>query len=224
VPLQSKLLTPDGKALYLFSNDLVWGCRYYARQARQASSEYLRLVANMSCVFLGGSYVEARLNELTANVTAVAGEPPTPLPFWQVLHGRRRDLGFKDKWDLIASVSKGQQWDASKEPFQSYDDIVSLRNELVHYKADYGDMSEPTVARMRGLLRRFKGAGFGYPDASWVTVLLTADELGEWVSKTVDSFDMTFDHLLSGKEMTDMDRTMYALRNASQDPFREMWF
>ena len=225
MPLQSKLLSGDEKSLYHFSNDLVWGCRFYARQATEASSEYLRMMANMSCVFLGGSYLEARLNELSANVVALPGELHVPRAFWEVLHDRRRDPSFKDKWDLIASVSKGRLWDSASEPFQSYDHIVSLRNELVHYKGEYGNVSEPAVAKIRGLLTRFKGPGFailGMPDEpSWITVLLTCVELGDWVSKTVDDFDMRFDHYLSGRELSDMDRSIYEMQQVSRNPFRK---
>src|SRR5262245_29349255 len=102
----SKLLH-SGESLYLFSDDLVWGCWYYAEQANNANNEYVVFLANTSCVFLGASFLEAKLNELTAEmVVDNPAEPNVPISFWKVVHEARKDLSSKEKWNLIASVSQ----------------------------------------------------------------------------------------------------------------------
>jgi len=63
MPKISKLLTGDEKSLHLFSNDLVWGCRYHAMQASQSQHTYSTFTANLSCVLFAGSFLEAKLNE-----------------------------------------------------------------------------------------------------------------------------------------------------------------
>jgi hypothetical protein len=176
--------------------------------------------------FSPGSFLEAKLNELSAEmVTHESGEPKAPLAFWKTVHDLRKDLGWKDKWNLIASASNGKVWDSSCDPFQSYDLINSLRNELVHYKAEYAAVSEPRVKKINDLLQRFaepEFATFAFPgQPDWVSRLLPSKKLGAWISETVDHFDMKFDHYLSGTEFTDTDQTVYQLRNAPHhDPFR----
>jgi hypothetical protein len=226
MPKISKLLTGDEKSLHLFSNDLLWGCRYHAMQASQSQHAYRTFTSNLSCVLFAGSFLEAKLNELSADVVGLEPkEPKAPLAFWKVLHNLRKDLGVKEKWNLIASVSNGKLWDSSCEPFQSYDLIVSLRNELVHYKGEYATVSEPPVNKINALLQRFEGAGFttlGLPaDPGWISRLLSSKELGTWISATVDDLDMKFDHFLTGTKFTDQDRTIYELLNGPHhDPFR----
>lgn len=223
MPRLSKLLT-TGACLYLFSHDLVWGCRHYARVAKEAQSDFEVSLANTSSVLMAASVLEAKLNELSAQVTALSPEEPrAPLAFWKVLHDVRKDMKFKDKWNLIASVSGGEVWDASREPFQSYELITSVRNELVHYKSEYGEGGKPPVRKIEALIQRFKGAGFVFTfeptDASWVSTLLTARELAEWVAEVVEEFDMKFDHLLTGAAFTDQDRWLYERQKATGNPF-----
>ena len=223
MPRISKLLT-SGESLYHFSDDIVWGCRYYARQSRKVDSNYSAFVFNASCVFLAGSFLDAKLNELTAQVISLGSKNTfIPLPFWRTVHESRKTLSFKDKWNLISSASNGTTWNAEEEPFQSYDLIVSLRNELVHYKPEYGKTTEPPIKKIKALLKRFKGPGFisvvSPADTYWVTELLSSRQLSTWVSETVDIFDMKFEHLLSAKEFTDNDKFMYQLRAVSHDPW-----
>jgi hypothetical protein len=227
MPKFSKLLTGDGKSLHVFSSDLVWGCRYHATQAKQSQDTYRTFTANLSCILFAGSFLEARLNELSAEMVELEPkEPNAPLAFWRVFHNLRKNLGVKEKWDLIASVSNGKLWDSSCEPFQSYDLIFSLRNELVHYKGEYATVSEPPVKKINDLLQRFNVSGFAIVgldipiDPGWISRLLSSSELGSWISTTVDELDMKFDHYLTGTEFTEQDRTIYQLLNGPHhDPF-----
>ena len=217
-------LFANNESLYLFSDDLMWGCRYYAKQSREASHDYVVFLSNTSCILLAASMLEAKINELIANVVGLNSETAkVPLPFWRVLHDSRKELSYKEKWNLIASASNGVLWDLSREPFQSYDLIVSLRNELVHYKGEYGKGAAPPVKKIEGLLQRFKGPGFvflGAPDDThWVTELLSAKGLAEWVSETVDEFDMKFDHLLAGADFSEHEKWIYEMQRLSNNPF-----
>jgi hypothetical protein len=217
------ILLDSGKSLYLFSHDLVWGCRHYAKEAQQSQHVYGTFLANLSCILFGSSFLEARLNELSAELVAIGGAPNVPLAFWRTLHDMRKTLKAEDKWNLIASVSNGKLWDSSREPFQSYDQIINLRNDLVHYKGEYATLSTPPANKLKGLLTQFKGPGFSIPGGApkWISQLLTAKKLGSWISATIDDLDMNFDHHLTGTEITEQEKDIYKLLNdARHDPFR----
>ena len=53
----------------------------------------------------------------------------------------------------------------------------------------------------------------------WVSTLLTDRELVQWVSETVEEFDMKFDHLLTGAEFTEQDKWLYERQNVTGNPF-----
>jgi hypothetical protein len=200
MPKISTFLNDDKKSLHLFSSDLVWGCRHHAMLAGQSQDTYRTFTANLSCILFAGSFLEAKLNELSAEMVESETEqrPKAPLAFWKVLHSLRKSLGIMEKWNLLASVSNGKLWDSSSDPFQSYDLILSLRNELVHYKGEYSTVCEPPVNKINALVQRFKVpeftvAGLGIPiEPGWITRLLSSKELGGWISATVDDFDMKF--------------------------------
>jgi len=217
------ILLGGGKSLHLFSHDLVWGCRHYAKEAQQSQHPYGTFLANLSCILFGSSFVEARLNQLSAEMIASGDAPKVPLAFWRTLHDIRKTLKVEDKWNLIASVSNGMLWDSSRVPFQSYDQIINLRNELVHYKGEYATVSKLPANRLKALLTKFKGPGFSIPGRppKWISQLLTAKKLGSWISATIDDFDMNFDHYLTGMEMTKLEEDIYKhLNDARHDPFR----
>lgn len=205
-----------GKTLYHFSDDLRLGCRYHASLAAALDSGFDTTIASISAILMAASFVEARLNELSAQM--VDGKPIAPAAFWRVIHERRKDIKFKDKWNLVASVSGGCEWDASREPFHSYDLIVTLRNELVHYKGEYGDGEDPPAKAIRSLIARFNDGDvmaepFDILGEHWIVRLLSAPGLAGWVADTVDEFDKRFDHLLAGREFTDQDRIHWELLN-----------
>ncbi|MBX3628092.1 MAG: hypothetical protein KF892_23990 [Rhizobacter sp.] len=214
------------QSLYLFSDDLVWGCRYYAAQAEQAPHDFERYLATTSCVFMAASVLEAKLNELIANVVGMNSKTTyLPFPFWKVLHETRKDFSYKDKWNLIAAASRGTVWDSGAEPFQSYELIASLRNELIHYKGEVGQSAKPPVKKINALLERFKGPGYVFlaapTDTHWVTELLSSKELAKWIADAVDDLDMRFDSLLSGKELTEHEKNTYETRKIFQNPFNK---
>jgi len=80
---------------------------------------------------------------------------------------------------------KGTIWDNSKEPFQSFTLITSLRNELVHYKGELLPKDTPPIKRIKGLMDHLgveSKASFIENDCSvWVCDLLNSRDIGPWV-------------------------------------------
>ena len=214
----------NGKSLYHYSNDIVWSCRHYASLTKKEEHPYSIYIYNNSCVFMAGSFLEAKLNELTAQVFDNGpGNTDRECGILKIIHDERKSLSLKSKWNLISSTLGGQIWDSSKDPFQSFDLIISLRNELVHYKPEYEEVSKPSVKKINDLVACFKSKGFVSiiePEKEyWVTTLLSSAELSSWISSIVCEFDMKFDFFLTGKEFTKMDETIYKVTQASANPW-----
>lgn len=197
-----------GLAMYAFSEDLLSGVRFFAFQTEETEESQKRIFYNTSTVFYAGSYLECLLNELVCDVSNSDSKEIKPnVEFWKVLENQKKSLGFKQKWDLICSIYGGKQWDSSIEPFQSYDVIITLRNELVHYKGKYLSKNEIPYRRIESLLQQFKGDKSLIFEAldvsSWVHELLTSKEIGRWVCDVVMEFDLKHREFLTGKKMTE---------------------
>lgn len=208
-------------ALQHFSEDLVWSCRHHAEIAATDQNPYVVYVTNMACVFSAASFLEARLNELTAQCTGPLANPRKLSPeLWQTIHDMRKSLSHVQKWNLIASAAGGTVWSNDKEPFQSYDLLVSFRNEMVHYKGEFGNGIDPPIKKIRSLQKRLKVPIEAAPRTSWFASLLYSPLLGRWASELVDDFDLRFDNLLAGEPLSDEQKDRYALRAFGTNPFR----
>lgn len=193
-----------GKTLYCFSQDLNVSCREFAAIAKETSDNNMAFSVNIACAMLGGSYIEARLNELIAEMAHASGRKLRPSrKFWTVLFEEQKNMPMQQKWDLIASTGRGRLWDASKPPFQSYELLLSLRNELVHYKGKITSSSEPPVKKLKSLMSQFKGTADpmmkAFRISSWVDELLSAPALGSWISGVVSNFDANIHLYLFGR-------------------------
>jgi len=214
----------EGKTMYLFSDDLFWGCLFFSHIAKESKNQFEIIAYNTSCVLYAGSFIEAKINELIARVAGSEGDGVEPsIAFWEALEENQKQFTFKEKWNLIASIKDGEKWDGSSEPFQSYDLISTLRNELVHFKGALLENDEVPVKKLKALAQRFKGESniaFEAMEAScWVHNILTSAEVGEWISKTVKDFDLNFDSFLSGKELSEEERNMKLMRRQFHCPY-----
>lgn len=101
-------------------------------------------------------------------------------------------LSLSEKWNFIAANENGTLWDNSIEPFQSFELINSLRNELVHYKGKMLPKGEAPNRKIKGLLDRFgvkTNSSFQEDDCSgWVRALLENKMLGLWVADRIEDF------------------------------------
>lgn len=175
--------TQSRTAMFPFSFDLINGCHYFAQAAASESETKRRRYLNTACVIFAAGTIEAVLNELIA-VHAMPGNQSNPnAAFYSALSSAQKAISLKDKWNLFASVRGGHTWDSAAEPFQSYDTIITIRNELLHYKADFLGHLEPPVNRIRPLLHLF-----GIPETRtgdnivlWLHALLESRGLGAWV-------------------------------------------
>jgi len=209
-------LNDKSKKMYMFSEDLLSGVRFFGHLAENCDGQEERIHFNTSCVFFAGSYLEASINELISRVASLDSETTKPsMQFWKTLDQSQKEISFKKKWDLIGSIY-GQHWESSKEPYSSYDDIITIRNELVHFKGAFLENDETPIKRIRGLMQRFKGESNWKLDALeasfWVHNLLTSKDLGPWIVRTLLEFDLRRDELLTGIPLTEDQISMHKMK------------
>ena len=179
-------------AMHPFSEDLTKGCQFFAQLAQTSTQAEEIRYANTACIFIAASAIEAKVNEWISISQILGGEGKIPEDFWKSLVSLQRNLRFEDKWNLIASLHNGKLWDRGQDPFQSFDIIVSLRNELIHYKGQFLGRDETPNKKIKDLMRRFgvkSHATFIEDEVStWVEDLLKVKELGGWICSKIKSF------------------------------------
>jgi hypothetical protein len=182
---------PIKASMEMFSADLIAGCRKFAILANETIGVNQALHFNTACIFLATSAIEAEINELISVAQACYKEEPKS--FCHALSPSLiKKLSMTEKWNLIAANENGSLWNGTIEPFQSFDLINSLRNELVHYKGKMLPKGEAPNRKIKGLLDRFgieDNSLFKEDDCSgWVRALLNNKKLGLWVADRIEDF------------------------------------
>ena len=194
---------PIKSAMFPFSTDLIRGCEKFSRLCSESSDTKDIRVFNTSCIFSAVSYLEAKINESVSTAKLFLDDGDSEGKIWRVIHDLQKKLSIQEKWDLMASVRNGVLWDASREPFQSFETIVSLRNELVHYKGTFFGRDETPNKRISGLLTKFsiksESTWVESDCSSWVTDLLNVKELSQWVLEKIKLFDSRYFDLSEGR-------------------------
>jgi hypothetical protein len=175
-------------------------------------------IRNATGVFLGGSYLEAYINEQIAIHSAItARRSPKEARLWQILESQQADLSAAKKWALISAFTGGVDWDGGKPPFQDYDTLIALRNELVHFKGRWTPDGDPPVKRIKDLLLRFREDPTLIETAmgvdSWVSALLRSPKLLEWIHHTIFALEEPIEEFLFGQSPEgDMIRLKHSRR------------
>jgi hypothetical protein len=204
----------DGSGyIYVFSDDIL------AMIAELSKLESLDItIRNATAIFLGGSYLEAYLNEQIALHARLSKDKDQKRARqWQTLDQQQSDLSAIQKWSLVTAFTGGKEWDGGVPPFQDYETLVSLRNELVHFKGRWTVAGEPPVKRFKDLVTRFgedptiietaMGVNF------WVSALMRSPKLLDWVSQTIFDLEEPIEEFLFCQEPKgDMIRLKFGRR------------
>ena len=185
---------PIRAAMQMFSRDLIYGCKEFAKKAENTDSDKKIRVYNTACILFAISSIEAQLNERIVMLKLCFIEEPKS--FWHILNTLSKSLKLEEKWNLIAAHSNSTSWNKGREPFQSFEIINSLRNELVHYKGTLFPKDTAPTKKIKGLMKKFgikSSASFIEDDCSaWVGDLLDYRNLGTWVTSIVLQFEKEF--------------------------------
>lgn len=183
----------------IFSQELLDGCAYFAKIAKQSNDTKEVKYSNTACIFFSVSCIEAKVNELINLHKMIEQENPHPI--WESISSLSKKLSLDEKWNLLALLVDATKWDNSKEPFQSFMVIQSVRNELVHYKGTPLGKDELPINKIKQLFQRFNIAStasfIGDDVSTWIEDLLSVNGLAMWVYEQVKSLhDLSQNQLL----------------------------
>jgi hypothetical protein len=106
------------------------------------------------------------------------------------LWGSVERLEIRKKWMVVAHLLTGTEWERGRQPYQLFEQLVTLRNVLVHYKPAYGETAE-VMARC-GFEGQFTGVlARRYFDAACDMIAQFFTKVGEEVPVEVQPGTMT---------------------------------
>lgn len=194
---------PIRAALHPFSVEFLAGCRKFSELAQETDNGQEILIFGTSCIVNAACFLEAKLNEEVAIARTCFEEESVERRQWNDIKDRARRDSVPQKWNQIAALTGGCRWSSGEEPFQSYETISSLRNELVHFKGELLGKDEAPTRRIAGLMQQFgvqSEATWVEDDcSSWITDLLSEKTVVRWVSEKITSFDHQYYALMHGR-------------------------
>jgi Endodeoxyribonuclease RusA len=99
-------------------------------------------------------------------------------------------LEIRKKWMVVTRLLTGTEWERSKQPYQIFEQLVTLRNALVHYKPTYGETAK--IMARSDFEDQFTGTlARRYFDAVYNMIAEFFSKVGERVSPEVQPGTMT---------------------------------
>lgn len=196
---------PIKAAMISFSADFLHGCKKFADFASSSTDERDIRVFNSSSVINAACFLEAKINEeISIGVLCHGFEEDSPeSKEWATIQSLQKKLTVQEKWNLVALRTNGVLWDNGREPFQSFEIILSLRNELVHFKGEFLGKDEAPNKKISGLMERLgvsSSATWIEDDcSSWIADLLKSKDLAAWVNKSILNFEKSYYDLRNPK-------------------------
>ena len=203
-PTMNESSSEQTESMTFFSLILLRGCVEFAKSAQTECLGDRIIEKNTACVMFAAAYIEATLNEYLELFCVVDDSPEVPRDYWESVIRIQKKVQVPEKWDLIASIAGGKIWDSSCDPFQFFDDIIALRNELIHYKGRFLEVGKAPTNRLTRLVEKFQlqsqvVVGDGPKVSSWVIELLSNERLADWIAKQLSEFHQIRNELLLGK-------------------------
>ena len=147
---------PIKSSMILFSPFFLSSCKKFSELAQLPENAQDMPIFNSSCLINAACFLEAKINEEIAIAVICFDyeKDDHEGKAWRAIQNLQKKLNIQEKWDLVALRTNGIPWDKSVEPFQSFEIISSLRNELVHYKADFYGKDEAPNKKISGLMKK----------------------------------------------------------------------
>src|SRR5258708_367152 len=100
----------DGSGhMYCFSADILNAVRPHAQIIAKEESGEATFTLNLSSIFIGGSFLEAYLNEQIGLYSHNPSDSLKPnKQFWFTLRDLQKNPGATQKWNLIAALMGGR--------------------------------------------------------------------------------------------------------------------
>jgi len=194
---------PIRAAMHPFSTEFIAGCRKFSELALKTDNSQEVMIYSASCIVNAACFLEAKLNEEVAIARICFDEGSEERKKWDCIKEGERRTSVLEKWNQVAALTGGSRWDSGKDPFQSFETISSLRNELVHFKGELLGRNEVPSRKIAGLMRQLgiKSEATWTDDdcSSWVTDLLSKKSVIVWVAEKIQSFEQQYYSLMYGQ-------------------------
>lgn len=194
---------PIRAAMHPFSVEFLAGCRKFSDLAEETDDRQEVMSYATSCIVNAACFLEAKLNEEVAIARICFDEGSDERKRWDEVKEGERRYSVPQKWNQVAALTGGCRWNSGEEPFQSFENISSLRNELVHFKGDLLGKDEAPSRRIASLMQQLgvksKATWFEDDCSSWVADLLSEKSVIRWVSEKITSFDQQYYALMHGR-------------------------
>ena len=163
------------------------GCEKFAEKAlkENALDDIINISQkNMAALIFGYTSIEAFINEIIS-ISEVSKRLSINRKYFEILIDLERKLTIKDKYNLLAGLLRAEVWNSSKEPFQSFETIQTIRNEVIHHKGKWYKEGALPIKKLKPLFDKFK---IDFPqDNSWQGGLFQCKEFGLWIFESIDN-------------------------------------
>lgn len=194
---------PIRAAMHPFSIEFLAGCRKFSDLTEKTDDGQEVMIYATSCIVNAACYLEAKLNEEVAIARICFDDGSDERKRWDEVKEHERRNSVPQKWNQVAALTGGCSWDSGVEPYQSFETISSLRNELVHFKGDLLGKDEAPSKKIASLMRQLsiksKATWIEDDCSSWITDLLSEKSLVRWVLEKITSFDRQYYALMHGR-------------------------
>ena len=173
------------KVSFKMSSTLIQGCQRLSLKAFN-DGEIALFYINLAIYIFGYSCIEVTCNELVS-LYEVEKNLKIPSDYLLTLKKIEQKLTIRDKFNLLVGLLNQEVWDNSKEPFQSFNIIQTIRNEIIHYKGDFDETGKLPIKKLMPL---FTILGLNSaPERSWPRELFNCREFGIWVYDKVQQMN-----------------------------------
>ena len=143
---------------------------------------------NITSILFAVNFIEAKINELISvfeidNRTILHNKI-------HVITDIERKISLIEKYNLICLYLNEKPWDSSQEPYQSFEMIQLLRNEIVHFKGRY---ETPGIypKKLKNLLLKINCTVTS--EDIWLKCILNNKDLCSWILKVTKKIDKIID-------------------------------
>jgi len=175
-------------AMLPFESDLERSFELFTSGMENCTSTQDIRIYNAAIVINSVCYIEALINKYL-EICKVCLEYDDP-SFSEIVSQIKKEKIYPEKWNFLKTTTKQTaKWDSSISVFSDFETIASLRNEIVHYKANFSEKGSAPTKRILGLIKNLDktnsfttdGEYTEYEMTTWLSYLLESRELAPWI-------------------------------------------
>ena len=131
---------------------------------------------NLTSILFSVNCVEAKINEL---ISVYEIDDRTSLhDKIKVIIEIEKKVNIIEKFNLVCALLNKEGWESSKEPYQSFELIQTLRNEIVHFKGKYEE-NGTYPKKLRNLFQKID-CSVSEEDI-WLKCVLGNKNIAQWI-------------------------------------------